>query len=133
MENGAIRPKRCALHLDALALKDRLADPVVLQNTVRVVADIADMNIMNISVQNVGMEAATLERPARPWESGYSVQTLIVVKAALTSSHITIHSWPDWEFFMFDIVSCQTFDIQAVQNLLSDSLCIGKILEKYTN
>ena len=124
------RPKRCALHLDGLANQYRLSDPIGLEKTVRTIAKAADMNVMSISVQNVGMEAKTLGRVARPWESGYSVQGLIV-KAALTSSHITIHAWPEHEFFMFDIVSCQSFNREGIRGLLMDLLHVGEVIEEY--
>lgn len=52
--------------------------------------------------------------------SGYSAFTMIA------ESHITLHAFPDSDFFSFDCYSCKGFDVNAVVELLKNAFGDGQ-------
>jgi spermidine synthase len=44
----------------------------------------------------------------------------------ITTSHLSIHTWPLRQRFSFDLYSCSKFDYGIVEELLKDRLCVKR-------
>lgn len=114
------RPRRYAVHFDGHAPAEVLADRQTLEYWLRKVAETAGMTILSTQVQNVGAEVYGKPASELELDSGWSVLALI------TTSHISVHTWPAHGCFMADIVSCRRFSPQAILHVSRDIL-------RYTN
>ena len=66
-----------------------------------------------------GLELKLAERNNESY--GYSTFAMIA------ESHLSIHTFPELEYFSFDCYSCKTFDIQAVVNTINQHFEIKSI------
>ncbi|MBI2591582.1 MAG: adenosylmethionine decarboxylase [Candidatus Brennerbacteria bacterium] len=55
----------------------------------------------------------------------------------ISESHISIHTWPEKNYFSFDIFSCRTFDEKIIEKILNESFqiknCNKTILKRGLN
>ena len=100
----SFKPCRHDLHTEGSA-KQNLDDYDRLSQLVYTVANMAGMRILNVTTNHV------FASPRTDFD-GYSVLALI------TTSHISLHTWPAYNYYMFDLVSCLPFDRLAVMNTL---------------
>jgi len=114
-------PHRCAYHIDSSVKSEKLSDIGFLEGLVKGVAEIADMCILSVHWQDVGMNIKWLGRKPGLGESGYSIVGII------TTSHIAFHTWAETKNIMFDIVSCKPFNPEKVLKYLDDSLGLTDI------
>lgn len=119
------RPRRYAIHLDGHAPAGCLQNRELLDAFVRSVARATEMTIINVLTSNIEVDLPRKER--EKFECGVSVQALIA------TSHIAIHTWPEHGFFMFDFVSCKSFNPQTVYGLLREYIGMHSVVQKYTD
>lgn len=50
----------------------------------------------------------------------YGYSTLVMI----AESHLSIHTFPEFNFFTFDCYSCKSFDADVVMKILEDTFCI---------
>lgn len=67
------------------------------------------------------IEADLLERE----KESYGYSTLVMI----AESHLSIHTFPEFNFFTFDCYSCKSFDADIVTAILTESFGIEKIKE----
>lgn len=116
-------PLRYALHLDAITFKPtRLADINALERMVRQVAKLADMRILSQIASNVEADLKKMKLEHFEDEGGISIQAL------LSTSHISLHTWPARNVFMFDLVSCRKFNVDLISDYLEMRLPIKQVL-----
>ncbi|WP_157361990.1 adenosylmethionine decarboxylase [Winogradskyella endarachnes] len=48
----------------------------------------------------------------------------------LEESHVSIHTWPEYQFAAVDIFSCKHFDAEKIQKLLMSSFSSNKVIIK---
>jgi len=112
-------PRRCAIYLDGYSSKpDLLGNETQLEHIVRTVADRAGMQVIKLVTSEIESDLQKLKRDVFEDEGGISIQALI------STSHITLHTWPARSAFMFDLVSCKSFDTLAVHRYLVGALAI---------
>lgn len=109
-------PLRCRLEVDAFSDAKFLGDEVRLKEVIQKVARIAGMDMIKIVITPVDINPSKLTGDGFLDDGGVSVQGLI------TTSHITLHAWPQRSFFMFDLVSCKKFNRAGVMNTICNSL-----------
>ena len=66
--------------------REALRNPELLENIVREAAEIGNMTVLDV----------------KSWKIGDGVS----VVAVILESHITIHTWPEYEFATVDVYSC---------------------------
>ena len=116
-------PLRHMYCIDGLSQEPKLlCQATHLERTVREVAKMADMAILNLSTSDIGMETRQLGLDPHPHESGFSTLALI------STSHIALHAWPHLSYFMFDIASCKPFDSNAMREHLHDALALDEVV-----
>lgn len=113
-------PDRYMLMIDGwINDPEKLASPSQLAGLLSRTAERAGMKVLNILTSDVG---GTLGNKAEfVDEGGMSAQALI------STSHITIHVWPDQFFVMFDLVSCKAFDVEGLQRFVMGELGIARV------
>lgn len=109
-------PLRCRLEIDAFSDAKFLGDEERLKEVIQKVARIAGMDMIKIVITPVDIDPSKLTGDGFLDDGGVSVQGLI------TTSHITLHAWPQRSFFMFDLVSCKKFNRAGVMNTVCNSL-----------
>ena len=114
-------PQRYALHLDGKADQDVLSNVAYLEHGIRRIATIAGMTILNLTSTNIALDLAKLGKGAFEDEGGYSILALI------STSHIALHTWPNRSHFMFDLVSCRSFDVEAVKEAVVTALKLDRV------
>jgi S-adenosylmethionine/arginine decarboxylase-like enzyme len=113
-------PDRYMLMIDGwINDPETLASPSQLAGFLSRTAERAGMKVLNILTSDVG---GTLGNGAEfVDEGGMSAQALI------STSHITIHVWPDQFFVMFDLVSCKAFDLERIAQEVMGDLGIARV------
>ena len=119
------------LHLKILGM----GDPAILGNP-----NLIRRFITNL-IQKVGMQP--LGEPTihevtedvrklgrEPFEDEGGVTGQIVGYHTLSTSHLSIHTWPIREEFHLDLYSCREFDRQAVVSFIKEALCCGVIQDE---
>lgn len=109
-------PLRWALYLDAKSKSPALGYAEFLERTVHAVAREAGMRVINMTTSFIKEDLAKLELEEFEDEGGISVCAL------LSTSHCTLHAWPNRGEVMFDLVSCRRFDLVKVDKLLRREL-----------
>lgn len=113
---------RYQLVLDATTRKPELLSSAdYLEDTLKQVADLAAMRVLDIRTTEVSVDISRLGGVEFQDEGGTSVLALI------STSHMAIHAWPLREFFMFDLVSCRPFDAREVTRYLLRRLAVGQV------
>lgn len=121
-------PLRCRLELDAFSDAKFLGDEARLKDVIEEVARIARMDMIKIVTTLLDVDPSKLIGDVFKDDGGVSVQGLI------TTSHITLHAWPQRSFFMFDLVSCKKFNRAGVVNAVFGSLEVRTVAyESYTD
>jgi S-adenosylmethionine/arginine decarboxylase-like enzyme len=100
-------PHRFGFTLDGTSTSPELGDPLFHATLIRDLAEEAGMRLLDLAVKDVEGEVPKGER----WvdEGGISSHGLI------STSHISLHTWPKDSFFMLDVVSCRPFRIEQVK------------------
>ena len=109
-------PKRYGIHIDGNG-KFNMDNYEALNKLIYDVAKASGMNIINVSTNHVFNNTPN---------DGYSVLALI------TTSHISIHTWPAYNYFMFDLVSCKPFDQNAILRVLAEYISMGDVAIEHT-
>jgi S-adenosylmethionine/arginine decarboxylase-like enzyme len=106
-------PQRWSYAIDGLVTrKGVLADIGYLSNIVYKIAAETGMEIINLLTSNIKEDLRAMDLPVFCDEGGYSIQALI------STSHISLHGWPNREYFMLDVVSCRKFDAEELHKLI---------------
>jgi S-adenosylmethionine/arginine decarboxylase-like enzyme len=105
--------QRYELRFNAKGHVDALNDELIILKLLHGVAKVADMRVLAATVVQVG-EAG--HGHAETNEYGWTGCAII------STSHITIHTWPEIGKYMFDLVSCKDFDQTAVKKYIEDNL-----------
>lgn len=58
-------------------------------------------------------------------KESYGYSTLVMI----AESHLSIHTFPEFNFFTFDCYSCKSFDADIVMAILTESFGIEKVKE----
>lgn len=61
-----------------------------------------------------------------PGVTGVSMMALTVI----TTSHISIHTWPEWGLACIDVFSCKKFDEDAVEMLFKETFKFGEVVRR---
>lgn len=94
---------------------DRLNDSDSLAHLLHEIIDAVDMEVLSPAhMIRVDLDP---EKANSPDDCGGVTGTAI-----LSTSHVSIHTWPLHGRFSFDIYSCKDFDAKAVVKLLEDRL-----------
>jgi S-adenosylmethionine/arginine decarboxylase-like enzyme len=100
---------------------DLLRDMDQVQRLVLAAIGKAGMQLINLTVSNIKLDLAKLNKPVFDDEGGISIGALI------STSHCYLHVWPERGRFMFDLVSCRPFDIGGLGAWLYDTLKVDEI------
>jgi S-adenosylmethionine/arginine decarboxylase-like enzyme len=112
-------PRRCSLYFDGYGKSPAiLGCEQQLERIVRTVADQAGMRVIRLVTSNIESDLRKLNQDVFEDEGGISIQALI------STSHITLHTWPARSAFMFDLVSCKPFDQIGVHRYLVGALAV---------
>jgi S-adenosylmethionine/arginine decarboxylase-like enzyme len=101
--------------------EDRAITAAHLSSMVHGIAAVAGMQIINITVSHIKDDLEKLGKATFEDEGGISVQALI------STSHISLHVWPNRNAFMADVVSCREFDADAVHNYVVANLDVREV------
>jgi S-adenosylmethionine/arginine decarboxylase-like enzyme len=116
-------PTRHALYFDAVMKRgELLASAEFLEQLARDSAAVAGMRILDLRVHYVEEDLTKLGSEAFEDEGGLSLYAL------LSTSHLSIHGWPNRAVVMFDLVSCRAFDQAAVETLIRSRLDVRCII-----
>lgn len=117
-------PMRWSYSLDGI-YNDRKEDWAILAShlstIVQGIAAAAGMTIINITTSNIREDLEKLGSDVFEDEGGISVLALI------STSHISLHVWPNREAFMLDVVSCREFDAEALHQIVVDWLDVREV------
>jgi S-adenosylmethionine/arginine decarboxylase-like enzyme len=104
------------LVLDGFGNPERLRNPEFVRTFLVDLVELAGMELVDLNVYDV--EARVEDR--RP---GVFVDTGGVTGyAVLTTSHASIHTWPDRGEFRFDLYSCRSFDGSELEAFVLEAL-----------
>lgn len=109
-------PIRRRLELDGVSGASFLGDELGLRRFIESMADIAGMKILSLISRVIPIDPEKQRGDEFQDDGGISVQALI------STSHISIHTWPARHFFMFDLVSCKPFDYSKVRSAVCEAL-----------
>ena len=100
-----------------------LNDQDLLAKMLHKVIDLVDMKVL-VPAQMIRVDLDP-SRAESPDDCGGVTGT-----AVLSTSHVSIHTWPLHNRFSFDIYSCKDFDVEGVVNLLHDriGMCGGEVI-----
>lgn len=115
-------PLRCRLEVDAFSDARFLGDETRLKEALQKVADIAGMDLIKFVITPIALDHTKLTGDEFQDDGGVSVQGLI------TTSHITLHAWPNRQCFFFDLVSCKYFNRKDVTNAVCDLLEVRTVI-----
>lgn len=97
----------------------RLNDVEFLEAVLRDLVGLLDMEILDgPRLHKVELDRRKLESDE---DEGGVTGTLV-----LTTSHISIHTWPLRERFSLDVFSCRKFDEETVQAFLKERMVVRK-------
>lgn len=89
-----------------------LNDKRALVDFVHGLVDAIDMDELGLHVHEVGTDV----------DSGPGLSVVSVI----TTSHIAVHTWPGFSYFMLDIASCKAFSYGAALGHTSQGLGVSK-------
>lgn len=87
--------ERWTLMADGYAANAGLLEEGRVRGVMTDLVDLIDMDLIDLHVHEVG--------PDVPSGPGHSLVGVI------TTSHVTLHTWPEVDGFMLDVVSCKPF------------------------
>src|SRR3989338_720371 len=87
-------------------------------------------DILNKMPGNIGMTKMTLPYVVK-WLDKFSTSTTPGISGfvMLAESHISIHTFPDYDYVFIDIFSCRGFDVKKTINMFKDIFKAKKITE----
>ena len=116
--------ERFALSIDGISKSDKLTDREYLENIVHGIIEICNMRLINdssIISLNIPLELNKINKIPFEDEGGISIL------AGITTSHITLHVWPERKCFMFDLVSCKKYNWEKVVNYIKHTLQVSHV------
>src|SRR3989338_4558572 len=88
-------------------------------------------DILNKMPEKIGMTKMTLPYVAK-WFDKFSTSTTPGISGfvMLAESHISIHTFPDYDYVFIDIFSCRRFDVENAAKYITDAFEAGKFTKK---
>jgi S-adenosylmethionine decarboxylase len=104
------------LVLDCVADAHLLRDRAFMERALRTVAELADMDVLEVSVVEVPEDPSVVG--AEPFRDPGGLTGV----AILSTSHASFHAFPLTGELRFDLYSCKDFDPDVVENYLKGTL-----------
>jgi S-adenosylmethionine/arginine decarboxylase-like enzyme len=105
--------------------REKLKDGAAIS---KLIADLA--NLLNLRM--IGMPTIDDFKETGMMDAGVSVEVTVAEdmggkqgKAKLDTSHIYVHTWPEYEYASVDVFSCQWFDVKIAERFLRKELGSG--------
>jgi S-adenosylmethionine decarboxylase len=77
-------------------------------------------------VEHVGMTMMTLPYVCS-WKDKFAETPGISGFVMIAESHVSIHTFPDYDYFFIDLFSCRDFDVERAENFIRKSFAAQKV------